>query len=283
MPEGYKGAYAHPHKSERDRRQRERSSAGRFQLLSGHLKDLDRLSGVGGPVAVEIIRSAAPNAVHVIARDHSHHAQQRNREMPEKESVSQQASQPDPDLAQKENPEPSQEQERQMTLRVRPLMEARQMKVLNVLVNPFIENARGAKMLEEGELQQVVSKFPHFGSTIYEECGQNNVDAPLRPVGRVSDENIIMANRRATDPCEYTHEKLGDQREQKSQNAPTHQHRERPRTSQEESLSPGEASGLEKNLYTLGDGKRGVLRDQVSGSSSSKWEPEETDSESESG
>ncbi|CAB5199158.1 unnamed protein product [Rhizophagus irregularis] len=41
--------------------------------------------------------------------DHSHHAQQRNREMPEKESVSQQASQPDPDLAQKENPEPSQE------------------------------------------------------------------------------------------------------------------------------------------------------------------------------
>ncbi|UZO22084.1 uncharacterized protein OCT59_014456 [Rhizophagus irregularis] len=56
-----------------------------------------------------------------------------------------------------------------------------------------------------------------------------------------------------------------------------------PRTSQEESLSPGEASGLEKNLYTLGDGKRGVLRDQVSGSSSSKWEPEETDSESESG
>ncbi|UZO22085.1 uncharacterized protein OCT59_014457 [Rhizophagus irregularis] len=78
-------------------------------------------------------------------------------------------------------------------------MEARQMKVLNVLVNPFIENARGAKMLEEGELQQVVSKFPHFGSTIYEECGQNNVDAPLRPVGRVSDENIIMANRRASE------------------------------------------------------------------------------------
>ncbi|GET55263.1 hypothetical protein RIR_jg15568.t1 [Rhizophagus irregularis DAOM 181602=DAOM 197198] len=225
---------------------------GLLTMSDGHLKDLDRLSGVGGPVANCRRHKERGTG------DHSHHAQQRNREMPEKESVSQQASQPDPDLAQKENPEPSQEQERQMTLRVRPLMEARQMKVLNVLVNPFIENARGAKMLEEGELQQVVSKFPHFGSTIYEECGQNNVDAPLRPVGRVSDENIIMANRRATDPCEYTHEKLGDQREQKSQNAPTHQHRER-------------------------DGKRGVLRDQVSGSSSSKWEPEETDSESESG